>query len=58
MEEKAKPIEAVIVDIDVPWGSLIVFLIKLALAAIPAGIIIALSFAFLGAIFAGISGHK
>jgi hypothetical protein len=44
VEEKPRPIEAVIIDIKMSFGSMIVFLVKLAFAAIPAALIIALGY--------------
>ena len=48
--------EVTIVDIKMPFGSMVVFMVKTAIAAIPAVIILALIFALLGAIFGGIFG--
>lgn len=41
------PLKAVIVDFDIPFGSLVRFIVKLAFAAIPAAFTIAVVFFFL-----------
>ncbi|NIX76243.1 hypothetical protein [Microvirga terricola] len=41
----------VLTDIDIPFGSLVLFFVKAALAAIPATFIVALILAFIGWIF-------
>jgi len=46
--------EVTIVDVKMPFGSMVVFMVKAAIAAIPAVIILAIIFAVLGAIFQGI----
>lgn len=58
MDEKTKPAEVVVVDIEMPFTSMMVFLIKLAFAAIPAGFIIALGYTIIIGILAGVVGHK
>ena len=45
-----------IARIDVPFGNLVMFLVKLSIAAIPAGIIVAIVWGILWAILAGIFG--
>ena len=46
--------EVTIVDVKMPFGSMVVFMVKAAIAAIPAVIILAAIFAVLGLIFGGI----
>ncbi len=46
--------EVTIVDVKMPFGSMVVFMVKAAIAAIPAVIILAIIFALLGAVFSGI----
>jgi hypothetical protein len=48
----AQPI--VVTDIHMPFWSMVVFLVKLAIAAIPAILILSILGAILGAIFSGI----
>ena len=48
--------EVTIVDIKMPFGSMVVFMVKAAIAGIPAVIILAIIFAILGTIFGGIFG--
>ena len=48
--------EVTIVDIKMPFMSMVVFLVKVSIAAIPAAIILFIIFAILGAIFGGIFG--
>ena len=43
--------QVVVTDIKMPFESMVIFLIKLAIAAIPASIIISIIFAILYAIF-------
>ena len=45
-----------IVDIKMPFWSMVVFMVKAALASIPAVIIVALIFSILSGIFGGIFG--
>jgi ABC-type multidrug transport system permease subunit len=56
MDQKPPPIEAVIVDFEMPFTSMIVFLIKLALAAIPAMFIVAFVYGLILVII-GRMGH-
>lgn len=53
-EENPKPAEVVIVDIRVPFGSMIVLMIKWAFAAIPAAIVIALGYLLVVSVIAGV----
>jgi hypothetical protein len=46
-----------VVDVSMPFGSMIMLMVKLAIAAIPAGIIIGLLFLFLTAILTGVMGR-
>ena len=48
--------EVTIVDVKMPFGSMVVFMVKSAIAAIPAVIILVIIFAILGALFGGILG--
>lgn len=48
--------EVTIVDIRMPFWSMVVFMVKAALASIPAFIILAIIFGMLSAIFGGF-GH-
>lgn len=48
--------EVAIVDIDMPFMSMVVLIIKMALAAIPAMIILSILFAIVGAFIGGIFG--
>lgn len=54
----ARPIvPAVVIDVDMPFPSMVVFLFKLALAALPALLMLALVLGFLlGGVFAGLGG--
>jgi hypothetical protein len=54
----ARPvIPAVIIDVDMPFPSMVVFLFKLALAALPALVMLTLVLGFLlGGLFAGLGG--
>jgi hypothetical protein len=52
MEEK----EAVIVDVRIPFGSMVWLLIKLALAAIPAGIVVGLVYVVIVGLLGGLVG--
>ena len=48
--------EVSIIDIKMPFWSMVVFLIKLALASIPAFIVLGIIFSILGALFGGMFG--
>lgn len=48
--------EVAIVDIDMPFMSMVVLIIKMALAAIPAMIILTIVFAIVGGLLGGILG--
>lgn len=48
--------EVTIVDIRMPFWSMVVFMVKAALASIPAIIILGIIFSILGAIFGGMFG--
>lgn len=56
-EEKSKAAEVVVVDIEMPFTSMVVFLIKLAFAAIPAGFIIFFGYALIVGILSGVMRH-
>ena len=45
-----------IVDVRMPFMSMVVFMVKAALASIPAVIILVVIFAILGALFGGLLG--
>jgi hypothetical protein len=51
-----QPSRTVLTDIDIPFGSLVLFFVKASLAAIPAAIIVALVLAFIGGILRLIFG--
>ncbi len=46
--------EVTVVDIKMPFMSMVMFLIKLAIASIPAFIVLTIIFMILGAVFGGI----
>ena len=48
--------EVTIVDVKMPFGSMVVFMVKAAIASIPAVIILVIFFAILGAMFSGVLG--
>lgn len=58
MEENHKPAGVVVVDMEMPFLSMVVFMIKLAFAAIPAGFIIAFGYTMIIGILAAAFGHK
>jgi len=47
-----------ITRLDIPFGNLVWMLVKVSIAAIPAGIILAVVWAVVGAIFAGVFGWR
>jgi len=49
--------EVAIVDVRMPFMSMVTFMVKAAIAAIPAVIILAILFAMLGAMFAGFANN-
>lgn len=53
----AQPIQVEIIDIDMPFMSMVNFMAKLALAAIPAALVVAIIAVGVGALFAGIFRH-
>lgn len=55
-DPKPRATEVIITDFEMPFGSMVVFLIKVAFAAIPAMIVIALGYAFIVAML--VSVHK
>lgn len=54
MDDKKHNQEVTVVDIKMPFLSMVIFLVKLAIAAIPAMIILSIIFAILGAVFGGV----
>lgn len=56
--EKAKPAEVVIVDIRMPFGSMVVFMIKWAFAAIPAVIAILFGYLFVASVIGSVLRSK
>ncbi|GAL13593.1 hypothetical protein JCM19233_4598 [Vibrio astriarenae] len=54
MDDKKANQEVTVVDIKMPFLSMVIFLVKLAIAAIPAMIILSVIFAILGAVFGGV----
>lgn len=57
MDEPTKPTPVTIVDFDMPIWSMTVFLVKLAIAAIPAAIIIAIAYAGIVGMFIALGRH-
>lgn len=53
---KPERVRVVVTDVELPFGSMVTLLVKLALAAIPAAIIVALVWLFIAAAFAGLGG--
>ena len=51
--EKEKSQYVVVTDIDIPFTKLVGFLVKLAIAAVPAGIIVGIFWMILAAMFFG-----
>ncbi len=49
-------LRVVVTDVNMQFGSMVVFMIKWALAAIPAAIVLVLAFALISAIFGGLLG--
>jgi hypothetical protein len=45
MNQEQQPVEIVITDIDMPFSLLVYFLVKIAVAAIPAAIVVAIFYA-------------
>jgi hypothetical protein len=52
--QQVKPTEVRIVDVDIPMGSLILLIIKVAIAAIPAAVIVGVIYFFGAAFLTGI----
>ena len=46
-------LKVVVKDVDIPLGSIIVLMVKIAIAAIPAAVIIALAWMFVAALILG-----
>jgi hypothetical protein len=57
MNEPIRPMPVTIIDFDMPVWSMMVFMLKLAIAAIPAACIIAFMVAVIGGIFASFATH-
>jgi hypothetical protein len=51
-----QPSRTVVTDIDIPFGSLVLFFVKASLAAIPAAIIVMFILAFISWIFGALFG--
>jgi hypothetical protein len=51
-----QPSRTVLTDIDIPFGSLVLFFVKASLAVIPAAIIVSFILAFIGWLFRLIFG--
>jgi len=47
-----------ITRLDIPFGNLVWMLVKVSIAAIPAGIILTVVWAIVGALFAGMFGWR
>ena len=55
--QQAKPIRKVVVtDVDISFGNMVMLLIKLAFASIPAAIIVWMVFAFMGFVLMSVLG--
>ena len=54
MEHQTHRQEVVVTDINMPFGSMVVFMVKWAIAAIPAMMFLGAVFALLSFIFSGI----
>jgi hypothetical protein len=48
--------QVIVVDIDIPFGRLVSILVKVAIAAVPAAIIVAIFWFILAAFIAGVFG--
>lgn len=57
MDEPVKPTPVIIIDFDMPISSMMMFMIKLAIAAIPAALIIAIGYAAIVFTFVTLSRH-
>jgi hypothetical protein len=57
-DPKPRATEVVITDFEMPFGSMVVFLIKVAFAAIPAMIVVVLGYAFIAMMLATLNVHK
>jgi hypothetical protein len=51
-----QPARTVLSDIDIPFGSLVLFFVKAALAVVPAAIIVSFILALIGWVFRAIFG--
>lgn len=51
-----QPSRTVLTDIDIPFGSLVLFFVKASLAVIPAAVIVSFILVFIGWIFGVIFG--
>jgi hypothetical protein len=52
--QPVKPTKVIITDFNMPFTSVMMFMIKMAFAAIPAAFVIALAYAAIIAVFAGL----
>ncbi len=57
MDERIKSAEVVITDVKIPMGSLVVLMVKFAIAAIPAVFIIAFVYMIFAGILVGLVHH-
>jgi hypothetical protein len=54
MSDQQQPTRVVVTDLQMPFGSMVVFMVKWAFAAIPAALILLAAITFGGAVFNGI----
>ena len=54
--DKSARVDVVVRDVEMGFWSMVVFLVKLAFAAIPAGIILVITFALLAGMFSSFKG--
>jgi ABC-type dipeptide/oligopeptide/nickel transport system permease component len=56
LEKVATPARVTVVDVDMPFGSMVTFIVKWTLAAIPAMLLLAFVAMILAVVFGGIIG--
>lgn len=57
MQQSAGTQRTVLIDVDIPFGRLIMIFIKIGLAAIPAAIVVSIIFMLIGFILSAIFGN-
>ncbi|MGE4519454.1 MAG: hypothetical protein AB7E04_08115 [Desulfobacteraceae bacterium] len=57
-KESVESREVTVVDVKMPFISMVVFMVKLALASVPALIIVTFIFMVLGSLFGGFFNHR